>query len=120
MSTSDDLRRFNEKLEQDARAVFVNSTVKVQGSMVEGSALTGAPGQPVDIGTLRGSFVDDFVTATLWRSTTHLIYAPLIEDGVGKYGPLTLRSEVGGWHSVKLTRAGWPQIVEETVAEVAQ
>ena len=111
MSYSSDIKRFTDKAERRARDVFVASTVEVRRSIVEGSTLTGAPGQPVDTGALRASFVDDFVSSTEWRIQTNIEYAPVIEDGIGKNGPITLRSEVGGMHSVKKTVAGWDRIV---------
>ena len=112
---SDDLRRFNEKLDRERRETFVEVVEAVHGSIVEGSPVTGAPGQPVDIGTLKGSWIMDFPEEDRALITTHLIYGPPIEDGVGKYGPLTLRSEVGGFHSVKLTRAGFQALVDDVI-----
>ena len=85
---------------------------------VEGSSITGAPGQPVDTGALRASFVDDFVSPTSWRIQTNIEYAPAIEDGIGAHGPITLRSKVGGHHSVKKTVAGWERIVDHVTRNV--
>jgi hypothetical protein len=108
-----ELRSFSVKAERVTRATFVRCTTEVQRSLVEGSPLTGAPGQPVDTGTLRASFIPRFNSLTDWQITTPLVYAPYIEDGVRPDGvTLSLRSVVGGFHSAKLTRAGWPQIVK--------
>ena len=82
-------------------------------SIVEGSAITGAPGQPVDTGALRASWYrliqpDDVIA---WASD--LDYAPVIEDNLDN---ATLRSPVGGFHSVKMTIAGFPGIVALAVS----
>lgn len=118
MSYSDDIKRFTDKAERRARNVFIASTVEVRRSIVEGSTLTGAPGQPVGQyndgrvgGTLKASFIDNFLSTKSWRIQTKIKYAPGIEDAVGPRGPITLRSTVGGFHSVKKTVAGWDRIV---------
>lgn len=101
---------------------FAISITEVRRSVVEGSTLTGAPGQPVDIGTLRGSWTDNKVAPLVWELTSGLVYTKSIEDGVSyAHGgtPLTLRSTVGGFHSVKLTRAGWDKIVAFSVERAA-
>lgn len=49
---------------------------------------------------------------------TKLEYAPAIEDGIGPHGPMSLRSAVGGFHSVKITVAGAQRIVDEAVKTV--
>ena len=67
--------------------------------------------QPVDISTLKNSWQITFPDPNTAQTATNIIYAKPIEDGVGVYGPLTLRSKTGGFHSVKLTRAAWPKIV---------
>lgn len=109
-----ELEAFRLRCESRVRETFVGATDRVQASLVEGSPLTGAPGQPVDLGTLKNSFVPQFTSGETWETTTNLVYAPLIEDGVsGKGTPLTLRSKVGGFHSAKLTRAGWERIVDD-------
>jgi hypothetical protein len=111
---ADQLRAFAAKAERITRDTFVNTTTEVQRSVVEGSEVTGAPGQPVDLGNLKNSFIPQFTSNTTWETTTVFRYAPSIEDGFSyQWGvPLTLRSKVGGFHSVKLTRAGWERIIE--------
>lgn len=115
MTFSSELRAFADKAERRVNDVFVRSTEEVHESVVNGSAVTGAPGQPVDTGNLRTSWVDEFTSPATWRTTTGVEYAPYTEDQVGG---MTLRSEVGGFHSVKLTRGGWPRIVEQARREV--
>ena len=112
MSFERDLESFTSKVERLTKDAFVDATVEVRRSIVEGSTLTGAPGQPVDTGALKASFVDNFTGPTSWQITTNMEYAPPIEDGVGRFGPITLRSSVGGFHSVALTVAGWQRIVD--------
>lgn len=102
------------------RAVFVGVATEVQRSVVFGSEITGAPGQPVDTGALRASWIPEFISPTEWQTTTKLEYAEGIENGVGAHGPLTLRSAVGGFHSVALTRAGFGRIVEHVARDVAE
>jgi hypothetical protein len=100
------------------RRQLVEVTQEVQRSVVEGSELTGAPGQPVDTGTLRASWVGRFVDRARWELSTNVEYAPHIENGGNARGPFTLRSAVGGFHSVKLTRASWGKIVATVAARV--
>ena len=91
-------------------------------SITVGSAITGAPGQPVDEGTLRASWHEDFESQTRASITTPLgdTYAIPIEEGEGAYGPLTLRSEVGGFHSVAMTKAGFKDIQVVALAAARQ
>ena len=118
MSTfAGDLAAFVRFAERQTRAAFVRTTEAVQRSVVDGSELTGAPGQPVRTGALRASWIGEFVSETLWRLSTNIAYAEAIEDGKtdratfnsGRGAP---RSEVGGYHSLAHTIAGWPRIVE--------
>jgi len=114
------LRDFNAKLARRVHDVFVRSTEEVQESIVEGSPVTGAPGQPVDTGALKGSWQQRRHERFLWDTSTPLEYAPAIEEGVSWYGDMKLRSEVGGFHSVALTRAAWQKIVDHAVREVVR
>lgn len=113
MSFRSDIEQHKQNVRANLRIVFIASKNEVGRSLVEGSPLTGAPGQPVDTGQLRGSWVEEFIDIWRWQITTNLIYAPGIEAGVGPQGPITLRSTVGGFHSRALTIAGWPRIVQE-------
>lgn len=99
------------------RAIFLGVATALRTSVVDGSPITTAPGQPVDEGNLRTSWTENFPKPDVWELTTNVVYAPGIEDGVdlrtGKR--ITLRSEVGGFHSVKLTRAAFPKVVRTVV-----
>jgi hypothetical protein len=98
--------------------LFMRTTEKMHESIVWGSPLTGAPGQPVDTGDLKRSWQLTFPGSWLSRSASGLEYAPGIEAGMGKNGSLTLRSAVGGFHSRKLTRAGFQKLVNVSVIEI--
>lgn len=86
--------------------IFQRSTEEVTRSVVEGSEITGAPGQRIEFGTLRGSYIPAFLSKWLWRLTSKLVYAPVHEhlDGPGK--------RAGGGHSIAKTRTGWTRIVD--------
>ncbi len=113
------LRVWTEKVQTNNKAVFVGVATETLNSIVEGSAITGAPGQPVDTGNLKASWHLGFESATSALISTNVEYAPYIEDGIGR-GPMTLRSAVGGFHSVALTRMGFQKIVDSEVAKVAK
>lgn len=116
MGFRDDVSRFSLTVQSRSRNVFVGVTTEVQRSITVGSEITNAPGQPVDTGALRASWVGEFLDADSWQTATNLAYARPIEAGIGRYGPLTLRSAVGGFHSVALTVNGFPAIVRSVVA----
>ena len=120
---ADALARFGVIGEERLREAFVVSTDEVRRSVVEGSELTGAPGQPVDTGALARSWQPEFVSPTLWRiSATGLDpatgkkvgYAEHVEDNVRG---VTFRNH--GAHSVRLTRTGWDRIVEAVARRIA-
>jgi len=128
-SFGNELRMFAAKLERNAQKVHGRSTSIAYHSIVEGSPITAAPGQPVGEygpgyhpgkigGALKGSWVIEFRGPYLSSIASDLPYARPIENGIGPYGPLTLRSSVGGFHSLKLTRAAWPRIVRQAMREV--
>jgi hypothetical protein len=121
MTFSGDLRAFAAKVEARQKDVFVGCVNTVRNSVVDGSAITGAPGQPVDTGYLKGSWRQEYPEQWVGSVLSYdAAYAEAIEEGQGKYGPMTLRSEVGGFHSVKQTRAGWQNIVDSVVQEVVR
>lgn len=116
MSFESDLAAFFAKTRYKTQAVFVNTAAAVKDSIVNGSAITGAPGQPVDTSNLKNSWQLMFVGATAALIATNVEYAQVIEDNVRG---ATLRSKVGGFHSVKLTVAGFDRLVDAEVAKVA-
>jgi len=118
MSFRDDVLRFAEKVERRQKDIFVGCVNGVRTSVTEGSATTGAPGQPVDTGNLIGSWQETFPSEWVGEVTTGVDYAEPIEEGIGPHGPITLRSGVGGFHSVKLTRAAWQDLVNEVARGV--
>jgi hypothetical protein len=110
MSFASDLNRFTVKLGRLTPATYVGVSTRVHASIVGDEsgapdAITGAPGQPVDVGFLKASYILA-IGPTQATITTNAEYAKAIEDGIGPYGPLTLRSKVGGFHSIKQTLAG--------------
>ena len=95
--------------------LMASTTREVKRSVVEGSEITGAAGQPVDTGHLRASYHDEFESPTEWVLGTNADYAEEIENN--ERGA-QLRSEVGGFHSIAKTRSGWQDIVDHCNAEV--
>lgn len=107
------------------QAIFVNSASAAHDSVVNGSPVTGAPGQPVGQygpgynegqigGTLKASWQLEFDAPDSALIYTNSEYAEGIEDRVGSKGQtINLRSSVGGFHSLKMTRAGWQRIVDD-------
>jgi len=120
MSFASDLRKFTQKLERRNRRIFLRVTSEVDKSIRKGSALTGSPGQPVQTGFLRNSWETSFPSKTVSQVSTNCEYAEFIEDGGNSRGKFTLRSKVGGFHSVKLTRAGFQKIADHVTTEEFQ
>lgn len=124
MSFGQQLREFQRKVEQRAQAVRDGCVAEVARSLNDGSELTGAPGQPVapdaPPGTprLRGSYTEKIHSPTSAEVSTSIPWAPDVEDGMKDGKPMKLKSDVGGWHSVRLTRAGFPRIVQHVMEEV--
>jgi hypothetical protein len=121
---ADALAKFNVTAQQRINDAFVYATEEVQRSVVSGSELTGAPGQPVITGNLRNSWVGEFAAdGKSWTLSTNVEYAPYIEDGandIAFFNPDrgAPRSEVGGYHSVKLTESGFvPAIIPFVVGK---
>lgn len=113
MGFSEDIDRFIAKIETGVPGLLAASAALAKTSIVEGSEITGAPGQPVDTGNLKNSWQLEFLSPTEAMISTNVDYARPIEDGVGPNGPMTLRSAVGGFHSVALTMNGFDRIVAE-------
>lgn len=116
MSFRDEFRAQREqKVTVPTREVLVDVAAAMHDSIVNGSSVTGAPGQPVDTGNLKASWQLESVSPESARITTNVAYARVIEDGVGRHGPLTLRSTVGGFHSVEKTVDGVPALIQRAI-----
>ena len=111
-------------VDRRARSLFGNVVDAAHRSIVYGSPLTGAPGQPIDTRMLRESWkviyesseVALITVKPLAADPTPVIYAPFMELGFGPDGPINLlflRGPYGGFHSVKLTKANIDKIVAE-------
>lgn len=123
MASSDDERNNRETIGAVAvlfEDVFTACAVEALASIKEGSELTGAPGQPVQSSFLKNSYMLTFPTPGNAEIVSNAEYAAAIEDGVGPHGAMTVRSEVGGFHSVKLTMAGMDKILDHVLPEVAR
>jgi hypothetical protein len=128
MTFSDEVRAWGEKVTRRAVDTVTETGVEVQRSVTEGSEITGAPGQPVDTGALVGSFIPNRVSEFVWETTTNLVYAPAVEEGIqepyyrdGKLitpRAMQFQSPIGGAHSVALTVAGMQGIVDVSVERV--
>lgn len=110
-----DLKRFAQKTDLRVQGTFVRAAQAVHQSIQEGSAVTGSPGQPVDTGALRASWILRYESPTSAMISTNLDYAPIIEDNIRG---ARLKSAVGGFHSVKMTIAGWPRLLASVAREV--
>lgn len=127
MTFSGDLKGFAARVQANAQAVFVNTASAAHESIVDGSSVTGAPGQPVDTGNLRGSWQLQFETPTIARISTNVEYAPYIEDGIvqarsGQVSGHTQQRLVfknHGPHSVKLTIAGVSKLANAEAEKLA-
>ena len=120
MTFDTDIARFVAKTFARQKLIFFGVANGLHNSIVQGSPITGSPGQPVATvggGTLKNSWQLEFGELFLASTSTPIIYARGIEEQVDPRSgnQLTLRSEVGGFHSVKLTRAGYQKLVNEVV-----
>lgn len=118
MGFRDELRAYARKVETQNRDIFTGVVDMAHESIVEGSPVTGAPGSPVDTGALKASWIKDYPSKDEAVISTGVEYAPYIEDGGNDRGEFTLRSEVGGFHSVALTLASFQRIVDTVTGNV--
>lgn len=111
------IKLFDGNIQSRTQRIIKRSVLLAYNSIRIGSAITGAPGQPVKSGDLLASWNVTWMDRWTAIVSSDLIYAHLIEAGIGAHGPLTLRSKVGGFHSVKLTAMNWDKIVELVTAD---
>lgn len=138
MSFAADLNRFAAKVQALPPLVLAGVTTRMHQSIVgtgQPDPLTGAPGQPVDTGFLKDSWTIA-ITPSEGRIETNVAYARVIEDnnpaaynsagatneranpdGISRP---SVKSKVGGNHSVKLTLAAADRIQAQVVRELAR
>lgn len=120
MSLESDIARITVKLDKMAAHMVPAIGAAVLESIQTGSPITGSPGQPVDTGALRASWQLTLPSPEVAEITTKIAYAKPIEDGIGPHGPMTLRSEVGGFHSIRLTHDNFPRLLDHVLSGVAK
>lgn len=118
MSFTDELAAFGRLALQREEAVFSGSVAAVKASIRDGSALTGAPGQPETTGGLRDSWQDAREGPGADVFSNHPA-APVIEAGTREGRAIVLHGAGGGFHSGALTAAGWERIVDAEAERVA-
>jgi hypothetical protein len=123
MSFDADIMRFVLKLDARDAALLPAVAMAVHTSIVEGSPVTGAPGQVVADehgGNLRGSWQLTFPAPDTAQSSTNVAYAQSNEDGIARPGggPYVQRSAIGGRWNVALTRAGFQKLVDHVAREL--
>lgn len=109
--TIDEVRAHVAGVKRRLRQLQGRCTLRALNEIKFGGPVTGAPGQPVQEGALRESFHASFPSDGVSTITSDSPYARPIERGIGKHGPLTLRSPVGGFGSIETVRANFDRIV---------
>lgn len=128
-----DVGRFMTHLTELQRKVVQGTAQQMKQSITDGSAATGAPGQPVDTGYLKNSWQIVAESPTSVLIGTNCAYAPVIEENnraayddrgtkpeleAMHTGRKHIKSTVGGHHSVALTRQNFDRIVRNVIAEM--
>lgn len=113
MTFTGDIRRFTLKLNARERDIFTGVVDLTHDSIQNGSAITAAPGQPVDTGNLRDSWQKRYESSSVALVATKVEYAPYVEENVRG---VTFKNH--GPHSVKLTVASFDRIVEHVTRKV--
>jgi hypothetical protein len=117
-----DMAAVATRLRADLNMLFTDSVEMARESIVDGSPVTGAPGQPVEDDVLRQSWKKEFLSPTHATVLTDSPYAESNEDGIARPGggPYRLLSPVGGRFSIAKTVAGWGRIVDAAIAKQGQ
>lgn len=115
MSFEQDMERVIQYVTRNTHALTRNVAAHAFVSIVDGSPVTGAPGQPVEYGDLYDSYQFAPLGNERFEVYSDLHYAPIIEDNLRG---ARLRSKVGGFHSIKLTRHGWQKLVAHEVTRI--
>ena len=113
--------KFGRKLNGLTVALLPTVVDLAAKSIVSGSQITGAPGQPEGEGDLKRSWRVESLGPARAAIVPSSPYARPNEDGVRKFGkPYVQHSSVGGRHSVKLTRRNFQRLVNVAAKMVTQ
>jgi len=117
-----DMAAVATELRADLTRLFDDSVNMAAESIVNGSGITGSPGQPVKDDVLRKSWVTTKLSPTHATVLTDNEYAEPNETGIPPIGMKTynLLSPVGGRYSISKTVAGWGKIVDAAIAKQGQ
>lgn len=109
---------FLPKLSQSVEAVRKGVAELALDAIVNGSALTGAPGQPEDLRQGQFVIVETGPDTTTVGTNDHSALA--VEDGISHLNghPIHLHSAIGGFHSTKLTHQNAGALIEQVVSRV--
>lgn len=110
------LAEFSKKVERTEEEVFHAFVDEMADVIVNGSPITGSPGQPHDLRD--GDWTTRYESDTVAVISTSEPSARSVEDGISyKHGrPLTkLKSPVGGFHSLKTAVAGSDKVLIHVV-----
>lgn len=118
MGAGDVIREFARKVDRDKGAILLVAGLTCLEEIKVGGPITGAPGQPVDVGDLLRSWdmePDNPTNPTRIEITSNSDHAVPIETGIGSHGPMTLRSAVGGFGSVAAVASRFPNVLQHAV-----
>lgn len=106
------LRRFGDLMIERETRLYRAAVDHVERSIKDGSAVTGAPGQPIQSGNLyRAWHRAGSLGAQNVAIVCDVIMAPYAGKIEHRTGGITIRSSVGGAHSIKITRLNFPLII---------
>lgn len=115
------LPEFERRLTNEWAAIHDGVVELAHNSLVYGSAMTGAPGQPADLREGQFKIIRESELET--TVATDDPSARSVEDGISyKHGgvPITLHSPIGGFHSLALTEQHGDKIIEAVTRRVVR
>lgn len=106
-------------IDRKIRDVHADTVDLALESIVNGSSLTGAPGQPEDLRQGQWAVTSESLDSKI--STTDSS-AQAVEDGISHFNghPITLDHPGGGFHSVALSRLGFDKLATAAVNRVGR
>lgn len=112
------LPQFSRELERVVPAIRREVAELALDYIVNGSPVTGAPGQPEDLRQGQWSISETGPDTTTVGTADSS--APAVEDGISRItgGPVTLNSPIGGFHSVMLTHQNAEPLIKAAVRTV--